>query len=355
MATPKVARVSVLTLDIGGFDQVRLSANRKARRDRRLFNVSVLGSLCSLSWYGQAQTVKNVPVVGVLTTDASNSLTLPAFVEALRDLGYTDGKNVVIDVRSARGKSQVLPGLAMELVQRKPDVVYATGPAPVGAMMAATRMMPIVALDLESDPIHAGWAQSLARPGGNLTGLFLDLPAMAGKWLELLHQAVPSARRGGLLWDSTTGSASVNAAKLAAKVVGVEPEVMELRDPDDLVLALEGGLRARVSALVQLSAPSISLRSNESAAFVIKHRLPAISPFRRFAEAGGLLSYGPDRVDMSRRAATYVDKILKGAKPGDLAIEQPALFELVLNLNAARELGITVPVSLLLRADKVIE
>lgn len=327
--------------------------------DRRCFGAWAVGAAGAAPWPSPAQSVHRVgdalPVVGVLMTDAANSLTLPAFVQGLRDLGYVDGRTVVIDVRSAAGKSQALPGLAKELVQRKADLIYATGPAAIRAAAAATRTTPIVALDLETEPVQAGWAQSLARPGGNLTGVFLDLPGLAGKWLQLLLEAAPTARRVGVLWDSTTGATQLAAAQAAAKGLRVELAVLELGSGAAFEPAATAGLGAGIQALLQLSSPAISLHSTESAAFVVKHRLAAISPFRRFAESGGLLSYGPDRVDMSRRAAGYVDKILKGAKPADLAIEQPARFELVINLKAAKALGLTIPQALLSLADEVIQ
>jgi putative ABC transport system substrate-binding protein len=324
---------------------------------RRQLHAMLVGGLCT-AWGGAwPQVSPRRPVVGVLLTDAANAspVLLPAFVQGLAELGYIEGKNITIDVRSADGKSLVLPGLASELVQRKVDVIFATGPAPIRTVLAATRSIPIVAIDQETAPVQAGWAQTLARPGRNLTGLFLDLPAIAGKWLQLLLEATPHARRVGVLWDSTSGTLQLDAAKAAAKVLGVEVFVMELTSAEGLKPALAAGLKAGMRAMLQLSSPVLSALSKQSAAFAAQQRLPAISAFRRFADEGGLLSYGPVRVDMYRRAAGYVDKILKGTRPGELAIEQPARFELVVNLRAAKALGLTIPQSLLLRADEVIE
>jgi putative ABC transport system substrate-binding protein len=278
-------------------------------------------------------------------------------VASLRqELGYIEGKNITIEIRSADGKSQALPGLASELVQRKVDVIFVTGPAPIWAAMAATRTIPIVALDQETEPVRAGWAQTLARPGGNLTGLFLDLPAIAGKWLQLLREATPLAQRVGVLWDTTTGPEQLDAAKAAAaKGLGVELIVMEMSGAEDFEPALVVGLKAGMRAIVQLSSPAISALSKQSAAFLTRQRLPGISAFRRFAAEGGLLSYGPVRVDLYRHAAGYVDKILRGARPGELAIEQPTHFEFVINLKTAKAIGLTIPQSLRLRADDVIQ
>jgi putative ABC transport system substrate-binding protein len=322
---------------------------------RRQLHTLLLGGLFTAggAW---PQANERRPVVGVLLTDAANSrpFLLPAFLQSLQELGYADGKNITIEIRSADGKYQALPGLANELVQRRVDVIFVTGPAPIWAALAATRAIPIVALDQETEPVRAGWAQTLARPGGNLTGLFLDLPAIAGKWLQLLREAAPRAQRVGVLWDTTTGPEQLDAAKVAAKGLGVELVVMEMSSAEDLQPTLAAGLEAGMRAMLQLSSPVISGLSQQSAAFVAQQRLPGISAFRRFADEGGLLSYGPVRVDLYRRAASYVDKILKGARPGELAIEQPARFELVVNLEAAKALGLTIPQSLLLRADEVI-
>ncbi len=323
--------------------------------DRRRFIGTCAGSLLAVVRIADAQQTAKLPVLGVLSTGGGQSRSIPALFQGLRDLGYVDGKNIVIDDRSAGGNPSALPRLAADFVQRKVDVVYATGPAAVKAARDATAVVPIVALDLESDPVQAGWVRSLGRPGGNITGLFLDLPGLAGKWLELLRAAAPGIRRVGLLWDSTTGSAQLIAAKAAAQGFAIDLQVMEVRAIDDLGTALRAGVSAGSSAIVLLSSPIISRNSSLIADFVVKHRIPAISPFRHFADAGGLMAYGPDLDDFYRRAAPYIDKILKGAQPGDLPIEQPTKFELIINLKTAKALGLTIPQSLLLRADEVIQ
>lgn len=301
-----------------------------------------------------AQQGQRLPVVGALITDARNNISLAILVDGLRELGYVDGKNIILDVRSAGGRPETLPARAAELVQRHADILYATGPAAIIAARDATATIPIVALDLESDPVRAGWARSIARPGGNITGLFLDLGDLAGKWLQLLREAAPGTRRAGVVWDATTGPGQLTAATVAAQGLGIELHVMEVRNAEDLAPALEGGVSAGSRAIVLLSSPLISVGSPQIAEFTVKHRLPAISPFRRFANAGGLMSYGPDFDNFRRGAAGYVDRILKGAKAGDLPIERPTKYELVINSRSAKTLNLRLPQSLLLRADEVI-
>jgi putative ABC transport system substrate-binding protein len=321
--------------------------------NRRAFVGAFAGSLLTVPRIGHGQSAGKLPVVGVLVTDIAGNLSLPILTQGLRDLGYIDGKNIVIAVRSAGGTPDAFPARAAELVQLKVDVIFATGPAATKAAKDATVAIPIVALDLETDPVQAGWARNLARPGGNLTGLFLDFPSLAGKWLELLKEAAPAVRRIGLLWDSTTGSAQLIAAKALAPRFTFDLQVIEVRKADDLDVSLSAAVSAGARAIVLLSSPLISTSSNQLADFVVRKRLPAISPFRRFADAGGLMSYGPDFDDFRQRSAAYVDKILKGAKPGDLPIQQPTKFELVVNLKTAKALGLAIPQSLRVQAELI--
>jgi len=197
---------------------------------RRQLNTLLLGGLFAASGAAWPQAGARRPVVGVLITDAfaARTITLPAFLKGLQDRGYVDGKNITLEIRSSSGKPEALPGVAAELVQLKADVIFVTGPAPIRAVLGVTRTIPIVALDLETEPVKAGWAQSLARPGGNLTGLFLDLPRIAGKWLQLLREAAPRAQRVGVLWDSTSGSVQLDAVKAVAKDLGAELIVLEV-------------------------------------------------------------------------------------------------------------------------------
>ena len=321
--------------------------------NRRTFIRAAAASFCTRSLRAYAQQARQVPIVGFLTSFGFSSFV--RFREGLAALGYIEGKNIVFEQRTARGKAELLPGLAMELVRLNVDVVYATGPAAIKAAHDATSAIPIVALDLESDPVESGLARSLARPGGNVTGLFLNFPDLAGKWLELLLEAAPGRDRIGLLWDSTTGSAQLHAAEASAHRFRIDLQVLEIRSSDDVEDALTRGLHEGSTALVALSSPNVIGASSSIARFATRYRLPAISPFREFADSGGLISYGPNLREFYLRAAFFVDSILRGAKAAELPIEQPSRFELIVNLKAAKALGLMISPSLLLRADEVIQ
>jgi putative ABC transport system substrate-binding protein len=320
---------------------------------RRAFVGTLAASLATLPLALSAQPGHRTPIVGFLTLGGIDSLA--QFRAALRDLGYVEGKDYAIEPRSANGNPEGLRKLATELVRREVDVLYVTGPAAVRAARDATGTIPIVALDLETDPVASGLVGSLARPGGNVTGLFLDLPDLAGKWLDLLGQAAPGRRRIAVLWDSTTGDGQLAAAKAAAARLDLELSVHEIRSADGLDGAMRGAVAAGARAMLMLSSPIVSVNSKRIADFTVQRRLPAISPFRAFADAGGLMSYGPNLVEFRRFSATYVDRILKGARPADLPIQQPLKFEFIVNARTARLLGLAVPQSLLLRADEVIQ
>jgi putative ABC transport system substrate-binding protein len=283
-------------------------------------------------------------------------LTVDTARQGLRDLGYIDGQTIMWEVRFAGGKPEAYPAFAADLVGRKVDVLLVSGPAAVRAARDATDTIPIVALDLESDPVSAGFARSFARPGGNMTGLFLDQPGLTGKWLELIGEAVPVARRIAVLRDMSTGPWQLAAIKAAAEKLRIELVVLEIRSPEELNNAVEVGVKDGSRALVQLSSPLFDgPLAARTADLTAKYRLPAISMFRRFADAGGLMSYGPNQLEFYKRLATYLDKILKGAKPAELPIEQPKTFDLVINLKTAKALGLAMPQSLLQRADDVIQ
>ena len=325
--------------------------------DRRTFVGAVASGFLIAPNIARTQQVRKVAVVGILRSSPdARSLITRTLREGLRDLGYVEGQNFVLESRSATGGPEQLPGDAAELVRLNVDVIVAIGPAAVRAARDATSVLPIVAIDLETDPVASGFARSLGRPGGNITGLFLDLPGLAGKWLGLLREAVPKIQNVGVLWDSGTGSAQLAAVKAAALALVVTLQVLEVRNADDIDTALGAGLNMGAKALVMLSSPLTSVRvySNRIVEFAANNRLPAISPFRIFTEAGGLMSYGPDQAEFYRRVAPLVDKILKGARPSDLPIELPNKFELVINMKTAKALRLTMPQSLLLRADEVI-
>jgi ABC-type uncharacterized transport system substrate-binding protein len=324
---------------------------------RRTFLGLLAGGLAAaLTAKGAARDSERLPVIGILHPGpAPNSFSVNTIVNGLGDLGYVNGQTVTIKLRSADGNPDRLPELATELVKQGIDVLYAVGPAAVRAALDVAKGIPIVVMDLETDPVQVGWARSLARPGGNVTGMFLDLPSLAGKWLELLREAAPGIRRIGVLWDSTTGTSQMQAARATGQRLGLDLQVVEFRNSDDLAAALRGGVRAGIKGLVALTSPITDRNSELLADFTVKNQLPGISFSRMFVRAGGLLSYGPDLGNLWHRAATFADRILKGAKPGDLPIEQPTKFDMWLNLKTAKALGLTIPRSLLVRADEVIQ
>jgi putative ABC transport system substrate-binding protein len=317
----------------------------------------------------QAQRTGKMPLVGVLITfhstpghlgplgpELPRNTTVPALRLGLRDLGYVEGHTIALEFRFADGRPEVLPRLAAELVHLHVDVLVAIGPAAVSAAREAAGAIPVVAIDLESDPVQRGWVRSYARPGGNITGLFMDLPGLTGKWLELLREAVPGLARVAVLWDPTTGLHQVDALRTAARRLGVALHLVEIRDPERTGPLLTTAMEARPGALVQLSSPRVGgPYAKQIADFTVQHHLPAISLFKSFAEAGGLMAYGPNLVQFFGRLAVYVDKILRGAKPAELPVEQPTKFDLVLNLKTAQALGITFPPTLLFQADEVIQ
>jgi putative ABC transport system substrate-binding protein len=324
--------------------------------DRRNFGNALAMALLGASLPARSQPIQTLPVVGVLSS-AIRGKAYRTLIEGLREAGYVEGRTVSFESRFADGNPAAFAGLASQLVKSKVDVIFAVGPAAVKAVRDTTRAIPIVALDLETDPIQAGWARSLARPGGNLTGLFLDVPALAGKWIELLRAATPDLRRLGLLWDSNTGPSQLIAAKAAARALGIDILVMELRRSDDIDAALRAGNGAGIGGMVILSSPMLDGAANAKliADFAVNTRLPAISPFRSFSDPGGLMSYGPNLEDFFPHAAGFVARILKGERPANMAIALPTKYELIINLKTAKALGLTMPRLLLLRADVVIQ
>jgi len=225
----------------------------------------------------------------------------------------------------------------------------------IDAAIRATTTIPIVGLDLESDPVANRWARSLARPGGNLTGIFLDLPELGGKQIELLKEAVPTLSRLAVLWDSTVGGVQFRATESAARAAGVTLQSLSVQRPEDFKEAFDRAIRERVQGMVVLSSPLINGQRSQIVEWALKTRLPTISLFTVFPRSGGLMAYGPNLPDLYKHAATYVGRILKGAKVGELPIERPARFELVINLKTAKTLGLDVPWFLQQRADEVIE
>ena len=293
----------------------------------------------------------------------ANPLLFEGFRQGLRDLGYVEGRNLLIEVRSAEGNSERLQVLAAELVALKVDVIV-TGGGTLAALAAkrATGTLPIV-FNSVGDPVTSGLVGNLARPGGNVTGLSNLAPELVGKRLELLKQAVPAIRRVAVLWQPGGGGGERTdkdmrkGADDAARALGVQLQFVEARDPADIDRAFSDMSRARAEALIVLPYIMFFYERKRLVDLAARDRLPTVYSFRGYVEvdAGGLMSYGPDLADMSRRAAAYVDKILKGTKPGDLPVEQPTKFELVINLRTAKQLGLTIPQSVLARADEVIQ
>jgi putative ABC transport system substrate-binding protein len=326
---------------------------------RRAFIGSLAGGLLATPLAAEAQQAAKVPRIGYLANNLAASPHLTeAFRQGLRDLGYVEGRNVVIEYRSAEGKLERLPALAAELVALKVDVIMTGGTPQALAAKQATRTLPIV-FAAAPDPVTDGLVTSLARPGGNVTGLSRLAPELVGKGLELLKQAVPGVSRVAVLWEpgATTERAEqdmLKEAEVAARTLGVRLQFIEARGPADFDRAFSDMITARAGALTVLGSPMLFGERRRLVDLAAKNRLPAVYGLREFVDAGGLMAYGPNLADVFRRAATYVDKILKGAKPGDLPVEQPTKFELVINLTTAKALGLTIPQSLLARADEII-
>ena len=327
--------------------------------NRRTFLAGTGALLLAAPLGAEAQQAAKVPRIGWLVANlAGKSHMTEAFLQGLRDLGYVAGRNVVIETRDAEGKLERLPALAAELVALKVDVIFAGGTAQALAAKEATTTIPIV-FTAVIDAVADGLVTSLARPGGNVTGLSGLASELVGKWLELLKQAVPRISRVALLWHpGTLGERTekdmLKGAEVAARTLGARLQSVEARGPDDFDTAFSDMKRARAGALTVWPSPMFNSQRQRLVDLAAKHRLPAVYPWREAADAGGLMAYGVDPADVFRRAATYVDKILKGAKPGDLPVEQPTKFELVINLKTAKALGLTIPPSLLGRADEVI-
>jgi putative ABC transport system substrate-binding protein len=322
---------------------------------RRVFVGTLAGGIVVAPFAAEAQQAAKIARIGYLV--GGSGPVDQTFLQGLRDLGYVEGRNLVIEYRSAEGKSERLPALAAELVALKVDVIVA--PSTVAALAAkqATSTLPIVSVAI---PLTSGLVTSLARPGGNVTGLAFFSPELVGKCLEQLKQAVPGVSRVAALWQpggqgERTEKDMLKGADVAARALGVRLQYVEARGPENFDGAFSEMTRARAGALTVLPFNMFFNERRRLVDLATKNRLPVVYPWREFVDAGGLLSYGLNVADLFRRAATYVDKILKGAKPGDLPVEQPTKFELVINLKTAKALGLTIPPSVLGRADEVIQ
>jgi putative ABC transport system substrate-binding protein len=308
----------------------------------------------------EAQQAAKVARIGYMSPNLADwPHTHEAFRQGLRDLGYVEGRNLVLEYRDAEGKLERLPALAADLVALKVDVIVAPNTVAALAAKQVTRTLPIV-FAVAADPVTSGLVTSLARPGGNVTGLSTLVPELVGKCLELLKQAVPGISRVAVLWTpgvlgERTDKDMRKGAEVTARALGVRLQFLEARGPNDFSRAFSDMTRAHTGALTVLPSNMFVSERKRLVDLAAKTRLPAVYPWREFVDAGGLMSYGPNLADQFRHAATYVDKILKGAKPDDLPVEQPTKFELVINLKTAKTLGLTIPQSVLLRADQVIE
>jgi putative tryptophan/tyrosine transport system substrate-binding protein len=325
---------------------------------RKLFHVISGILLLALSFPAQAQQPLKVARIGYLTASSLSAVAfrIEAFRQGLRELGYVEGKNIVIEWRSPEGKADRLPGLAVELVRLNADVIVSGGPAATRAAKEATATIPIV-MTQDTDPVGSGFVASLARPGGNITGLATLSPEISGKQLELLKEIVPRLSRVAVIGNSTNpGNAhELKEAEVAAGAFGLQLQYLDVLGPKDIETALRAATNGRAEALLVLGNPVLNAHRRQVADFAVKSRLPTTYTRPEFVEAGGLMTYAVSYDDLFRRAAIYVDKILKGAKPADLPVEQPTKFELVINLKTAKQMGVAIPQSVLYRADKVIK
>ena len=322
----------------------------------------VISGLCALlfafSLSAEAQQAAKVPRIGYLTGSPVSAIAYrtEAFRQGLRDLGYVEGKNIVIEWRYAEGNPDRLPALAAELVRLKVDVIVTGGSAATRPAKGASSAIPIVMAG-DGDPVGDGFVASLARPGGNITGLSSLAPELSGKRLEILREIVPRLSRVAVLGTSINPSnaQALRETELAAGAFGVKTQYLDVRVPKDMETAFRAMRKGRVEAVLVLGNQFLISQRTRLAELAVKSRLPAMYYRREYVEDGGLMSYDANPNDLTRRASTYVDKILKGAKPADLPVEQPKKFEFIINLKAAKQIGLTIPANVLARADKVIK
>ncbi len=279
---------------------------------------------------------------------------LPVFTERMKELGWLEGQTFTVESRFTERDERKLRSAALELARLPVDVIVAVSSPAVNAASAATATIPIIAIDLETDPVAKGFASSLARPSKNITGLFLDLPELNGKRLQLLKELIPKLNRVAVLWDPGLDPTPLKAAEAAARTVRVDLQVATASRREDFAAALSEATRQHTGALLVVQSPAFDVYAKDIAALALKYRLPSIGVFNGFARSNGLMSYGPDLRALFAQSADYVDRILKGAQAGNLPIERPVRFELVVNAKTAKALGLTIPQSILVRADEII-
>jgi putative tryptophan/tyrosine transport system substrate-binding protein len=324
---------------------------------RRDFIIGISGSAVALPLTAHAQQLTKLPTIGFLGagTPSGYSQWVAAFMQQLRERGWIEGRDIALELRWAEGKNERFADIAAEFVRLNVDVIVTTGTAPVVAAKQATSVIPIV-FTSAGDPVATGLVASLARPGGNVTGLSNQAPDLAGKRLELLREIIPDLHRLAILTNigSPIGALEMGEVQAAARTLGVEILPLEIRRAEDIGPAFEA-LKDRADALYVVAEPLLSGNRVRISILALGARLPTLHGFREYVEAGGLVSYGPNIPDLFRRAADVVDKILRGTKPKDIPVEQPAKFDLAINLTTAKALGLTIPPTLLARADEVIE
>ena len=288
-------------------------------------------------------------------TAEASKVRVAAFLKGLKEKGYVEGQNVALVTRITELRPDKLAPLALELVHRKVDVILGIGSPAVLAARAATSSIPIVALDLESDPVNRGFVSSLSRPGGNITGLFFDFPEFSGKWFELLEEVLPGLAHVTILWDPATDTPQLGGVNAVATARRIALELLRVETLTQMEDAFRAAAESRTQAVMLLSSPLIGANLKLAASLALQYRLPAITMFPEFAEVGGLMGYGTDLMHLYQQAGALVGKILSGARPADIPVERPTRFQFVINLKTANVLGLTIPPTLLIRADEVIE
>lgn len=327
--------------------------------NRRAFMAAMVSGLATAPRSASAQEpAAKVVKIGVLRAAPEAPVfgqNFELFRQALRQSGFVEGTNLTLEYRMRAGTVEEVAGLAAELVNLRMDGILALGPAAVRAAAGATKSTPIVAVDLSSDPVAEGFVTGLARPGGNLTGLFLDFPELSGKWIQMLREMVPQLSRISVAWDPSTPRNLLRSAEAAGRTVRVQLVTLEAPTPESLAAAFRSATAKRAGAMLVLPSPMVSSARRQIVEMAAKHRMPTIMAFPEFAGEGGLIAYGPDVPSMFRQAGDVMVKVLRGARPAEIPIERPARIELIVNRKTAASLGLTVPQSLLVRADRVIE
>jgi ABC-type uncharacterized transport system substrate-binding protein len=327
-------------------------------KKRGLLSILIAVVPLTVGVVAQAQQPMKIPRIGFQFDSPFSAVTarVEGFRQGLRELGYVEGKNIIIEWRSAEGKPERRNEIAADWARLKVDIIVTGGPTTTSAAKEATSTIPIV-MAFDNDPVGNGFVASLARPGRNISGLSTLAPEISGKQLELLKEVVPRLSRVAVLGSSTTpGNAqSLKETELAAGALTVQLQYLDVRDPKDIESAFRAASKGRADSVLVLASPVVNPYRTEITTLAVKNRLPAIYSTPEFVEDGGLMTYGVSFTDLYRRAATYVDKILKGAKPADLPVEQPKKFELLINLRAAKQIGLTIPPNVLARADRVIK